>query len=116
MSLRGGSLHDGFGGLDGFGGSGEHFTLLCWSFVYKIQHNEVTVAVLTVLAVSAVMAVSVMTATPLKLNPPFFRDPEERAITGTPAGRPLFVPLGVPGTPGRCPDDFLKFMCLFFSE
>ena len=38
---------------------------------YKIQHNEATVAVLTVLAVSAVMAVSVMTATPLKLNPPF---------------------------------------------
>ena len=32
-------------------------------------------AVLTVWAVSAVMAVSVMTATPLKLNPPF-RDPE----------------------------------------
>ena len=28
-------------------------------------------AVLTVLAVSAVMAVSVVTATPLKLNPPF---------------------------------------------
>ena len=38
---------------------------------YKIQHDEATVAVLTVLAVSAVMAVSVMTATPLKLNPPF---------------------------------------------
>ena len=35
---------------------------------YKIQHNDATVAVLTVLAVSAV---SVMTATPLKLNPPF---------------------------------------------
>ena len=35
---------------------------------YKIQHNEATVAVL---AVSAVMAVSVMTATLLKLNPPF---------------------------------------------
>ena len=42
---------------------------------YKIQYNEATVAVLTVLAVSAVMAVSVMTATPLKLNP-LFRDPE----------------------------------------
>ena len=38
---------------------------------YRIQHNEATVAVLTVLAVSAVVAVSVMTATPLKLNPPF---------------------------------------------
>ena len=37
----------------------------------KIQHNEAAVAVLTVLAVSAVMAVSVMTATPLKLKPPF---------------------------------------------
>ena len=41
----------------------------CWS--YKVQHNEATVAVLTVLAVSAVIAVSFMTATPLKLNPPF---------------------------------------------
>ena len=38
---------------------------------YKIQHNDATVTVLTVLAVSAVVAVSVMTATPLKLNPPF---------------------------------------------
>ena len=38
---------------------------------YKIHHNEATVAVLTVLAVSAVMEVSVMTATNLKLNPPF---------------------------------------------
>ena len=38
---------------------------------YEIQHNEATTAVLTVLAVSAVVAVSVMTATPLKLNPPF---------------------------------------------
>ena len=34
----------------------------------KIQHDKATVAALTVLAV---MAVSVMTATPLKLNPPF---------------------------------------------
>ena len=33
---------------------------------YKIQYQEATVAVLTVLAVSAVMAVPVMTATPLK--------------------------------------------------
>ena len=38
---------------------------------YKIQQSEATMAVLTVLAVSAAMAVSVMTATPLKLNPPF---------------------------------------------
>ena len=37
---------------------------------YKIQHNGATVAGLTVLAASAVMAVSVVTATPLKLNPP----------------------------------------------
>ena len=42
-----------------------------FSLSYKIQRNEATVAVLTVLAVSAVVAVSVMTATPLKLNPPF---------------------------------------------
>ena len=38
----------------------------CWS--YKTQEKEATV---TVLAVSAGMAVSVVTATPLKLNPPF---------------------------------------------
>ena len=41
---------------------------------YKIQHNEATVVVLTV---SAVVAVSVMTATPLKPNPPLFRHPED---------------------------------------
>ena len=35
---------------------------------------------MTVLAVSAVMVVSVMTATPLKLNPPF-DDPDVRAQT-----------------------------------
>ena len=35
----------------------------CWS--YKIQNEEATVTVLTLLAVW------VMTATPLKLNPPF---------------------------------------------
>ena len=48
-------------------------TLPSLGLSYKIQHNEATVAVLTVLAVSAVMAVSVMTATPLRLkpNPPF---------------------------------------------
>ena len=28
LSLRGGSLHDGFGGFDGLGGSGEHLALL----------------------------------------------------------------------------------------
>ena len=46
-------------------------TLPSFCFAYKIQCREVTVAVLTVLAVSAVVAVLVMTATPLKLNPPF---------------------------------------------
>ena len=43
---------------------------------YKIQHNEATV---TVLAVVAVTAVSVMTATPLKLNP-LFRDPKHSGL------------------------------------
>ena len=39
---------------------------------YEMQHNEATVAILTVLAISAVMAVSVMTATPQKkTQPPF---------------------------------------------
>ena len=38
---------------------------------YKIQCQETTVTVLTVLAVSPVVAVSVVTATPLKPNPPF---------------------------------------------
>ena len=47
------------------------FPFFCMA--YKIQHNGATVAVLTVLAV---MAVSVMTATPFKLNP-LFRDPEK---------------------------------------
>ena len=44
---------------------------------YKIQHSEATVAVLTLLALSAAVAVSVMTATPLKPNPlsrPISRD------------------------------------------
>ena len=41
-------------------------TSFCWS--YKIQDKEATVTVLTVLAL---VAVSVMTATPLELNPPF---------------------------------------------
>ena len=46
-------------------------TLPSFCLSYKIQNNEATVAVLTVLVVSAVMAVSVMTATPLESNPPF---------------------------------------------
>ena len=28
VEFKGGSLHDGFGGFDGFGGSGEHLALL----------------------------------------------------------------------------------------
>ena len=42
------------------GGSGE-----------RIQCQETTVTFLTVLAVSAVVAASVVTSTPLNLNPPF---------------------------------------------
>ena len=44
-------------------------TLPSFCLSYKIQQNEASVAILTVLAVSAVMPVSVMTATPFKLNP-----------------------------------------------
>ena len=43
-------------------------TLPSFCFSYKIRYRE---AAVTVLAVSAVVAVSVVTATPLKLNPPF---------------------------------------------
>ena len=46
-------------------------TLPSFCFSYKIQYQEAAVTVLTVLAVSAALAVSVVTATPLKLNPPF---------------------------------------------
>ena len=38
---------------------------------------------------------------------------KQQEIPGTPAGRPLFVPLGVPGTPGRCPEDFSYFYVPF---
>ena len=55
-------------------------TLPSFRLPYKIQHNEATVAVLTVLAVSAVMAVSFMTATPLN-STPLFRDPEKQGNT-----------------------------------
>ena len=67
VECKGGSLHDGF---NGFGGSGDSVesTLPSFCLSHQIQHNEATVAVLTV---SAVRAVSVMTATPLKLIPPF---------------------------------------------
>ena len=64
--------------------------------------NEATVAVLTGLAVSSAMAVSVMTATPLKLNPPF-RDPDTigQKLKGTFWSRVVSqgvrVPIGVLG-------------------
>ena len=48
------------------GGSGEHPAILV--LVLKKQYQEATV---TVLAVSEVVAVLVVTATPLKSNPPF---------------------------------------------
>ena len=54
LGSRGLGLHDGFGGFDS---SGEHLALVCWP--YKIQCQETTVTVLTVLAVSAVVTVSV---------------------------------------------------------
>ena len=63
VEFKVGSLHDGFGGLDGLGGSG-FFPSFCLS--YKIQYQE---AAATVLAVSVVVAVSVLTATPVELNP-----------------------------------------------
>ena len=43
-------------------------TLPSFCLSYKIQYQEATVTLLTV---SAAVAVLVMTATPLKLNPPF---------------------------------------------
>ena len=43
-------------------------TLPSFCLSYKIQYQETTV---TVLAVLVVVAASVVTATPLKLNPPF---------------------------------------------
>ena len=46
----------------------EHLALLLLG-LQILQHNEATVTLLTFLTVSAVMAVSVMTAAPLKLNP-----------------------------------------------
>ena len=63
LSLKGGSLHDGFGGFDGSGGSGEHLALV----LLVLQNTGRTGN----RDGSAIMAVSVVTATPLKLNPPF---------------------------------------------
>ena len=59
VEFKGGSLRDGFDALAVL-----ESTLPSFCLSYKIQHNEATLAVLKVLAVSAVMAVSVMTATP----------------------------------------------------
>ena len=46
-------------------------TLPSFRLSYKIQDKEATVTALTVLAISTAVVVSVVTATPLKLNPPF---------------------------------------------
>ena len=59
--FKGGSLHDGFGCFDRFGGSGLHLALL----LLVLQNS----------AVSAVVAVSVVTATPL-IQPPLFHGPD----------------------------------------
>ena len=40
---------------------------------------------------------------------------KQQEILGAPAGRPPFVPPGLPRAPGRCTKEFLKFMCLFLS-
>ena len=55
-------------------------TLPSFRLSYKIHDQQPTVTVLKVLAVSAVVAVSVVTATPLKLNPAF---PSSRWIQRT---------------------------------
>ena len=72
VGFKGGSLHDGFGGFDSFGGSGKHLALLL--LLLQIQCQE---AAVTVLTVSAVVAVSVVTATLLN-STPLFRDPDNR--------------------------------------
>ena len=46
------------------------------------------------------------------VSPAKFFYSKQQEVPGTPAGRPLFVPPGVPRTPGSCPEDFLKFLCL----
>ena len=67
LSLRGGGGPSVLAVWRVFGGSGEDLALLLL-VLHKVQCQESTVAVLTVLAV---VAVPVVTATPLKLNPPF---------------------------------------------
>ena len=68
LSLRGVAFMTGF---DGFGGSGKHLALLSFRAVLQNKQKEATVMVWTV------SAGSVVTATPLKLNPPF-RHPENK--------------------------------------
>ena len=51
---QGGGLHDGFGGFDRFGNSGEPPALLLL-VLQKLKDREATVAGLTILAVLAVM-------------------------------------------------------------
>ena len=70
VEINGGSLHDGFGAFDGFGGSGEHLALLF--IILQNTVPEATATLLTVLAVSAVVVVPVVTHIPLKLNLPTF--------------------------------------------
>ena len=55
VEFEGGNIHDGFGSFEGFGGSAEDLAVLPSSS--KIQCQEATVTVLTVLAASAVVAV-----------------------------------------------------------
>ena len=64
VELKGGSLHGGFGGLVALMVLAVlETTLPFFNLSCKIQDNEATVTVSTVLAASAVLAVSVVTAT-----------------------------------------------------
>ena len=75
VEFKGGSLHD------SFGGSGEHLALIPLVLPNTQQKgNRGGLTVLAVSVVSVVVAVSVVTATPLKLNPPF-RHPDFLRIT-----------------------------------
>ena len=69
FEFKGGSFHDGFGGFDGLAVLESILLSPCVS--YKIQYQEATVTVLTVLAISAVVGVSDVMATPLNPTPPF---------------------------------------------
>ena len=61
VAFKGGSLHDDFGGFDGFRSSGGQLASCCLS--YDVQGQETTVTVLAVLAVLAILA------TPLNSTP-----------------------------------------------